>query len=354
MNAHVAIEGLSDGIYFGLSEEAYRTDPALGSSDLKTLSVDPACYWFGSVHNPDRPEEEDKAHLTVGRAVHKFVLEGPQAFRALYERAPDGEGLLRTADDLASWLKTSEVKVPASKAARITAVRDHCTAAGWDLPRILDVIEQEAIDAGRTLLKHEDFDRITRAASAVLDNPHLAAAFTGGHPEVSIFWTEEIDGEHVRRKARFDYLKPRAVVDLKSTRPRLGLPFVECCRRALAEYNYPAQAAGYMQARERAATFAAQGRIHGDVNPEWVRLLAAARGFGFVFVFWANAGAPQTWGGIISIGASIQAVGEEYVRRGLKNFVSFRRAFGLTEPWVEHLPLEDIELEHLPKWYGNV
>ena len=45
-------------------------------------------------------------------------------------------------------------------------------------------------------------------------NPHLARAFQGGIPEVSVFW---IDEHRIACKCRLDWLKPRTIVDIKKT-----------------------------------------------------------------------------------------------------------------------------------------
>lgn len=347
------VDEIPDGIHFGLDEAVYHADPALGSTDLKQLAAEPAAYWFSSALNPGRPEEvEEAAHRIVGRAVHKFVLEGPQAFHARFERHPEGDDLLATADQLGAWLKDRGEKVPATKAARIELIRALCEADGVEPPRMLDHLLKEATEAGRTLLKGSDFDRIVQAGGAVLDNPHLAGSFHGGQPEVSVFWTETVDGEPVRRKARFDYLKPRAVVDLKSTRPRDGLPFVASCRRALGEWNYPTQAMAYLQGRARLVGLVAEGRVFGDHDPPWLARVAAAEQYAFVFIFWASVGAPLTWGGVMSPGSPVLDIGAEYVRRALKNYVGARRTHGVSAPWITHQPLEEIELDHLPRWFG--
>ncbi|MET3483165.1 PD-(D/E)XK nuclease-like domain-containing protein [Methylobacterium sp. 1973] len=348
----VTVCKIPDGIHFGLDEAAYHADPALGSTDLKQLATEPAAYWYGSALNPHRPaEDDDTPARLVGRAVHKFVLEGPPAFLDRFERYPEGDDLLVTADHLGAWLKDRDVKPGKTKAASVELIRERCLADGVEPPRMLDHLLREAADASRAVLKAADYDRITAAGCAVLDNPHLVGSFEGGAAEVSLFWTDEIGGEPVRRKARFDYLKPRAVVDLKSTRPKDGMPFVASCRRALAQWSYPTQAAAYLQARARLAAFVSAGQVYGDHDPAWLARVAAAEDYALVFVFWASTGAPLTWGGVMSPGSALVGVGEESVRRALDNFTAARRAHG-DGPWVDHQPLEEIDLDHLPAWFG--
>lgn len=349
-----AAEPFADGVYLGLDEARYHADPALGSSDLKALATDPAAWWWGSAHNPDRREDgEEKAHRVLGRAVHKLVLEGGAAFDALYDRAPDGDDLLVTSEQLGAWLAEAGVKAPGTKPARLQAIRVHCAAHGLPEPRVKEWIEQDARDAGRTLLPSAQFDRIVQAGNAVLSNPHLGESFTGGMPEVSLFWTDESQGVPVRRKCRFDYLKPRAVVDLKSTTPRGGMSFDASCIRALADFNYPAQAAGYIEGRAWLKAHVAQGAVYGDHDPAWLRRVADAPGFAWVFVFWASTGAPLTWGTILSPGNPVLDVGAEYVRRGLENYVAARREHGTDRMWFTPAPLEELSIDRMPRWWGN-
>ncbi|ACA18434.1 conserved hypothetical protein [Methylobacterium sp. 4-46] len=300
-----------DGIYFGLDEAHYHADPALGSSDLKRLAAEPADYWFGSVLNPNRPADEPTPSQIIGRAVHKLVLEGQQSFAARFVRRPD------------------------------------------DLARLDAKARAKLAPNGEDVLPGEDFDRVQQAAGAVLANPHLAASFTGGASEVSVFWTDAVDGEQVRRKARFDYLKPRAVVDLKSTRPSRPTSFQANCLRAMAEYGYPVQAAAYLQARAQLAGLVAEGRVHGDRDPAWLARVVAATSYAFVFVFWSTGDAPLTWGVTLSPGNEVVAVAEKTIDAALWAFVQARRTHGLDAPWIDHAPLAEIDLSDMPGWWAR-
>lgn len=299
----------SDGIYFGLDEGAYHRDLALGSSDLKRLAAEPADYWYSSPLNPDLPAEETTPSQLIGKAVHKLVLEGEQAFAARFIRRPD------------------------------------------DLKRLDAKARAEITPNGQDVLPGEDFDRIRVAAGQVLANPYLSASFTGGSPEVSIFWTEIVEGEAVRRKARFDYLKPRAVVDLKSVRPMDTAAFPDTCRKAIANWGYHTQAAAYLQARAQVPALIAAGAVHGDHDPAWLARVAEATAYAFVFVFWSSSGAPLTWGTILSPGNDLVAHGEGRVASALYAYATARRRFGLRAPWIEPQPLREIELADMPGWF---
>lgn len=299
----------ADGIYFGLDETAYHRDLALGSSDLKRLAAEPADYWYSSPLNPDLPIEETTPSQLIGKAVHKLVLEGEQAFAARFIRRPD------------------------------------------ELKRLDAKARAEIAPNGQDVLPGEDFDRIRIAAGQVLANPYLSASFTGGSPEVSIFWTDTVEGEPVRRKARFDYLKPRAVVDLKSVRPMDTAAFPDTCRKAIANWGYHTQAAAYLQARAQVPALVAAGAVHGDHDPAWLARVAEATAYAFVFVFWSSSGAPLTWGTILSPGNDLVTYGEGKVAAALYAYATARRRFGLRAPWIEPQPLREIELADMPGWF---
>lgn len=345
----------ADGIYFGLDEAAYHRDLALGSSDLKRLAAEPADYWYSSPLNPDLPAEETTPSQLIGKAVHKLVLEGEQAFAAAFEREATGDDVLRTDEDMGSFLKKEcgVEKLPRSKADKATLIRELFPELD-KRPPILADIEAAAERDGRLILKGDDFDRIRQAAGQVLANPYLSASFTGGAPEVSIFWTEIVEGEAVRRKARFDYLKPRAVVDLKSVRPMDSAPFPDICRKAIANWGYHTQAAAYLQARAQVPALVAAGAVHGDHDPSWLAQVAASPEHAFVFVFWSSAGAPLTWGTILSPGNPVAEYGAGKVEAALYAYATARRRHGLRAPWIDPQPIQELELDSMPGWFGRV
>ena len=76
------------GVYFDLDEDDYHGDPALGSTDLRRLLASGPDYWWGSPLNPNAPERTSSPQQERGRALHKLVLEGNQAFSVRYVRQP--------------------------------------------------------------------------------------------------------------------------------------------------------------------------------------------------------------------------------------------------------------------------
>jgi hypothetical protein len=319
MNAHTPIpatdlpvapanfELFDDGVYFDLCDEAYHADPALGSSDMKKLATSPADYWWGSEFNRFRDPDKETPARIIGRAVHRYVLEGRSAF--LQDYAPH---------ELSGT--TREAK--AEKAA--------------------------IIESGRTPIKRADFDRILAAGEVIRANPQLAPAFDGGRPEVSVFWTR--DG--IRRKARIDYLKPRANVDLKSISNIRELPFPVACRRAIASYRYDVQAVHYLEARQAMRQLVADGAVAGDHDPEWLRACVASETYAHVVVFWQKENSPLTWGATLSEGNPILEVARNSILRAEENWRRLVANFGFDTPWLESQPLEELDMSEMPGWYA--
>ena len=349
-----------DGIYFGLPEAEYHADLALGSTGLKLLAGEPAEYWH-SYLSPEGRREHDKKHQVVGKAVHKYVLEGPDAFHSVYEREPDEEGLLTTIDQLKDYAATlgitKFVRADGSKGA--PRKEDYIAALRHDPHvRIRDAILARAEVAGRIILSRSDYDAVTSAADRICANPELTHAFIGGYPEVSVFWTELLNGIFVRRKCRFDFLCPTPIVDLKSITPYSGIPFVASCRKAIANFSYDVQAEAYLEGRTRARDFARDGRVFvssktQEPEPLFLESLASVNHWYFMFIFWASKGVPLTWGTILSPGNEALATARIIINRALDNYTRCVKRFGSDKPWLEYEAVVELQREDLPAWYGR-
>lgn len=299
-----------DGLYFSLDEAAYHADPALGSTDTKNLLGEPAQYWWNSSLNPMREEKEETAAMIRGTAVHKFVLDGEAAFAAAYGRC-----------EFPGNIKAGKR-------------------------------EREEIEAaGKIPLRAKDFDRYVMAATIIRLNPHIAEAFSGGMPEVSVFWTEIVDGEPVRRKARFDYLKVRAVSDLKTHDQMDGVSFEASCLRTIRNRKGRIQVQSYLTARAKLPELVAAGKVFGDHDPEWLAKVAAAPEFAFVLCFWSSKGAPLTWGGTFSPGNPTLGDAQRDIDTALHRYVAFRREFGTDKAWIRPIPLTEADGERIDNWW---
>lgn len=157
-----------DGVYFGMPDTEYHADPALGSSGIRDLMISPLRFWVKSVHNPDRPEEEETEAKDLGTYLHDLLLEGGTKN---YIVKPEGMSFA-----------TKEGK------------------AWRDMHDDFVIISQKQDATQRTMFK-------------ALELSGASKRFVGGQPEVSIFWTEKT-GQ--RCKVRLDYLKPDEALDLKT------------------------------------------------------------------------------------------------------------------------------------------
>lgn len=309
----VPAEPFADGIYFGLDEQAYHDDLALGSTDKKSLLTGETTYWWNSPLNPMREEKEETPAIIRGHAVHKFVLEGDLAFKRIYGRC-EYKGTIK---------------------------------AG--------IAEREDFKGrGMVPLAGKLYDRVILAGSIIRLNPHVADAFSGGQSEVSVFWTENVDGMEVRQKARFDNLKVRAIVDLKTHDPREDLGFIPSCMKAIKDRNMPLQAQSYLIGRQHVARFVADGAVYGDHDSAWLKRVAASTESAFVYCFWSSKGAPLTWGGYFSPGNRKLQEAQVDIDRALKRYVAAVREFGPDTAWIRPIELNEIDADDVDNWYRLV
>lgn len=298
-----------DGIFFGLDESTYHSDTALGSTALKALAENPCEYWYASPYNPMREDEETPSQA-FGTALHKCVLEGKEAFEATY----------------APYFHPGNTKPGKDERAAILA-------------------------AGKRPIKASEWERIQMAGATVRANPHLADAFTNGLPEVSVFYT---DDRGIRKKARIDFLKIRASVDVKTIANQNRMEFKRACVNAIATYRYDVQAAAYFDARQALRRLAREGRVFGDHDAEWLKRVVAVDEWATVLVFVQSQRSPLVWAGMISPGNGILDHSRAALRLAEDNYLAFMERFGPHTPWVIVEPIEEVTLEDMPGWFGRV
>ena len=337
-----------DGVYFGLDEKPYHADDALGSTDIRRLFQSPAEWWWHSSFNLLRPADVRTRFKDFGSAVHKHVLEGPAAFHASYQREYDAPDLLDTVSDLKGWLTERNYK-PHGK------VKDDFVQQILALDptvKIKDEIERVAEQEGKIILKADAYDRAVLSGAMIAKSPDLEQAFQGGAPEVSVFWTEEIDGQAVRCKSRFDYLKVRGLGDLKSTTNPKQIDFGVVCRNAFAERRMDMQAAHYLRGRAALRGLVDAGKVVGDHDADWLRRVADQEEYGFAFVFFQSEGAPSVWAASLSPGNTILETGQTHREAALLAFTYGLRTFG-NSMWLKREPMAEMDISDLPMWWGR-
>ena len=192
MNAFSKIEDTihAPGVYLDMPEEEYHADPSFSASGVKLITVSPLDFWVNSPLNPDRKETTSEAK-DLGRAYHKMILEGPEAFEAAYAVAPSKEDYpdaLDGGDALKARCK--ELELPAS--GTIAALCERIREADPDAVLWPDI--KAAFDAeneGRLTMTKDQWRgmKLVQAVMARVDS--AKDVLTGGVPEVSIFWRDE-------------------------------------------------------------------------------------------------------------------------------------------------------------------
>ncbi len=340
---------MDDGIYFGLPEDDYHALPRLSASGIKRLLVSlPDFYeasWMNEAHEP--PEKDG---LVLGKASHMRIVEGREAFYGAYAKALDPDdypNALRTADQLKAALKQRELTVTGKKELLTTRLleADPYVEIWWVL-----LARHMAEHEGKILLKHELIACIEIAAAMIEKHPQLSKCFTGGAPEVSILWHDEETG--VAMKTRLDYLKPRAICELKTFSNPLNKPIDKAITSAIANYRYHIQAAVNLIGVEHARRFFGTGQWHGSPPPELLPALLDADDFHYLFIFQKTGPAPLARGKEWPTGMMTHRMAVQQVADMQRVFKAALEKYG-DGPWLDDGPIEAFADEDLPPWIGD-
>lgn len=334
--AHPAVH--EPGVYFGMPEERYHSALALSASGIKNLRISTLDWWARSVLNPDYADEESEAK-EIGKAYHKRIVEGQAAFDALYAAEIDPAEYptaLRTNEEIATAIVEAggpEKGLSGKRKAQVIELLLTYDPEALIWERLVAAHNEQ--HSGKIMLRAPLIHRIEVAAAMIEKHPQLCKAFTGGMPEVSVFWVDE--GTGTPCKARLDYLKSRAIVDLKSFENSIGLPVRKAIARAVASYRYHLQAAFYLEAAEIARGLIAEGRVFGDVDTSFLKALHDAGERTWLWVFQQKGVAPLARGMVLPPGITLDIARAE-IDEAKHKFARCWRDFG-TDPWLD---IEDI------------
>lgn len=321
---------ITPGIYFGLPEDVYHAAPYLGSSNMNTLYASPPDYWWNSAMNPLRPADEPSHAQKFGTALHVRILHGEAEFLKRYQHIAGDDGEMEvSAENLKAWIK-EQGGTPAKTKAENFAM-----------------VEKEY---GVGLLSERVFQRIMMSGQMILKNPHLAHAFTNGFPEVSVFWMQG----SVPCKARFDYLKKRAIVDLKSFRMKDRIRGLDqAVLQDLFGYRYDIQTAHYINGHRAMVPLLAEGKVWtapGALRPSDEWLASAFKDDPhWVFCFYKADEMPIAKSYQIPNGSPAHESGKYAVNTALAAYEDYLARFG-TEAWVNMDEPFNIAEEDMPKW----
>src|SRR5581483_12012006 len=255
------------GIYFDLPMAAYHADPSLGSTDLKALLVHPAAYWQRSHLNPERSDNDDTPAKKIGRALHALVLEGEAGFARQFAEEPMPAaypGCLVTLDDLKGKCRDLGEPVSGTKAELAKRIR----------AKAPDVIV---------------FDDILALFRAMVERDGLEVL--------------RVDADGVPCKARYDYFKPRTIVNLKKFANQRQRPVDLAIHLAISEYRYDLQAKHYLDSYPHLYAAAREGRVFGDcpLPAGWERQIADPDAIVYSWIFHQMDGPPVTVGRQITV-----------------------------------------------------
>jgi PDDEXK-like uncharacterized protein DUF3799 len=199
---------------------------------------------------------------------------------------------------------------------------------------------------GLEVLKPDAMREVRQDAATITINPHLAKAFTGGAPEVSVFWVEN----GIPLKARFDYLKPKTIVDLKRFANQRERPVDLAILLAIAEYRYDVQCRHYLSGYWHLWMAAQDGAIFGDcpLPKTWPDQIAIPEDIAFTWVFQGN-DAPVSKGRSLTADSPALNKATREIALAKRLYRDCLAKFG-TNPWATDEPVRAIEDTDLPVW----
>lgn len=333
------------GIYIDLPEDVYHADPAIGGSSFKNWIDDPIEWWWQSAHNIFRPDPKSTDATEFGKCLHKIVLEGRNAFNALYSKSFDASAhidALDTVDDYKAALRDMGERVGGNK----DVLRDRLESNGFE-GVFMEDLRAEFED------KHKDKIRISEAWYGRLAlimkvrecDPRLREIFSEGMPEVSVFWNEG----PLRCCARYDWIKRGEIWDLKTYAGRTGKTNSERRIYNTISLRYDLQMAHYKRGHEVAKT--QELPIYGGTQEQRDYIKACFADIAdFNFLFLKTTGAPQ----FTELSANVleQSARSDW-QRGMGRLRQLHEHFGgVSEPWIAHSDKQQVEFIDIPAWFG--
>jgi hypothetical protein len=330
---------ISDGVYFQLAAEEYHAIPALSASGIRNLLISGPDFWYRTPWLNAAYVDEDSEAMKIGRAYHTRILEGRDVFYQNYAQTFEAPvDCLKTVDDLKDALIKCGIEKPKGlKGDLIEQLLEVQPNA-----KIYDelIADYHVLHHGKEFLSEKLIASIEVAAAMIEKHPEISKCFSGGYPEVTVVWTET----DIRFKARFDYLKARAIIDLKTFGNFMNKPIDSAIYSAMASGKYHIQAAFYMRAFEAAQR---QPHWHGcDLAFRDEHKKCAEPGF--YFVFQQKGIAPLARCKKFTRG-SLWSCGEVAIEEAIKRFRENMARYGEL-PWVDDGVIEEFQDDHFPAY----
>lgn len=207
----------------GMPSEIYHKMPALSNSGLKTLLNCPAKYYYKYLSGECVLKE--KPYFKIGKAAHKYILEGREAFEKEYWHNPYSE---MKKDELIEFLKTFGYD---------DSIKKYLVA---DLMQL--VLEKAEIEPKAIHLTASELNQIVCMAKSInADTKCKNALSQKGEAELSIFWQDEKTGIWLKCRPDFLPYDCKNIPDYKTAESANPETFFN----TFIKYGYHVQAAMY-------------------------------------------------------------------------------------------------------------
>lgn len=347
---------LTPGIYFDLGEDTYHGAFGLSYSGIKDFRVSPFLWWSKSALNPRLEkvlaEERFSEAKTLGQAFDARIICGPEYFAARYAPAFDPSAhpdALDGADAIKDALREhkamgAKVKLTGAKAELIDRLLEIDPRA-----KIMDELrlDYQGDHHGKTFLSADWMEKIELAAALIERHPELSKALQGGAPQVSIIWNCEHTG--VPCRARFDYLKQKLIVDLKTFEPRGDLPLEPAIAKEIGFRKYYIQAAMYVEAAAQIPRFIKAGKVFGNPPSGLLDALARHPEKAFGWIFQIKGVAPQAFGYVLPQQSMLWNIGNSEVDNAKHAFRHCLDTYGI-DPWIDPTGFRNLDDANVPAW----
>lgn len=350
------------GIYFDLPFDEYLSIPCLNASGIKELNISETDFWARCAWmSPDCDYVDDDTRAKIeGRAYHKRILEGEDAFYnqyALeYEDDPNDNMVLRGNDDMKAALTSLDIKGLSGKnSSSLAALCAHY------LPQykcLYTLKEQHKAEAGdRELISPKLMRHIEFTAKMIELHPDTREYFKGGYSEVTVIF----DAWGARFKIRFDYLKVYDASDLKTFANVMRAELQKAVRKAFANNKYHIQGTLYLIGLEIAKRYASQGKVYGMENVEpdadrrksWLAMFAKNPCDSLKYAFVQKGIAPAVVPLVFTKEDKAFQMGFEIINNGVERFKNAYKNFG-DGYWITSLREEVAHYDDMPAWINDV
>lgn len=245
-----------------MTKGEYFASPGLSHSAIKDLMVSPLRFWYRHI-DPNRIPEEPTPEMIFGNAVHAAVLE-PETFESRYARKVDVEdfnGCLVTVPEMRAYMEENGQKLKGTLKADIIK---QVLAFSPEVP-ILDIelAKAEALNAGKTVLAREDWNRVWGCAVALCEEPKFTEILRSGVAEVPLYATDPNSGAPI--KGCLDFITPFVTLDIKTFAQKRGKSIDRSATDAILYEGYHLQAYFYWLLRSLQS---------GVLPPDWRHVIA--------------------------------------------------------------------------------